>query len=159
MNIEQTGALALILTPHGRLLLAPERDAPMLAETVHVRLAGAFTRSTGHGLWHLGAGEVSSALPPTFAWWRDFSARYVSALCATTETDESGCVVGIPAARELDELLTNAPLMTGSEYLTSDVLLSLWDELVAGSLVLYFMLHGSTQNCIDACLVTLPLRF
>lgn len=134
MNTEKTGALAPILTPHGHLLLAPERDAPNLAEPIHVRLVDAFTRSTGCGLLHLGAAEVGSALPPTFAWWRDFSARYVTVLCATTQAvttraGESDCVIAAPAAEDLDELLVNAPPMTGSEYLTADVLIALWGEL------------------------------
>lgn len=98
MNTEKPGALALILTPHGCLLLASERDAPILAEPIYVRLVDAFARSTGHGLLHLGAAEVGSALPLTFAWWRDFSARYVTALCATTDAGESDSVIAAPAA-------------------------------------------------------------
>ena len=96
MNTEKPGALAPILTPHGRLLLAPEHDAPALAEALHARLVNAFSRSAGHGLLHLGAAEVGSALPPAFAWWRDFSARYVTALCATTEAGDSA--IATPAA-------------------------------------------------------------
>jgi len=129
MNTKNTGALAPILTPHGHLLLASERDAPLLAEALHARLLDSFTRSTGHGLLHLGAAEVGSALPPTFAWWRDFSARYVTELCATAEAGESGCVIAAPAALDIDELITNAPPMTGVEYLTADVLIALWGEL------------------------------
>jgi superfamily II DNA or RNA helicase len=129
MNIEKASALALIITPHGRLLLAPEGDAPILAEALHSRLVDSFTRSTGHGLLHLGAAEVGSVLPPTFAWWRDFSARYVTALCATTEAGESDCSIAVPVAQDLDELVANAPPMTGAEYLTADVLVALWNEL------------------------------
>ena len=118
MNIEKTGALAPILTPNGRLILAPDQDAPILAEPIRVKLVEAFTRNMGHGLLHLGADTVGSALPPAFAWWRDFSARYVTALCATTEAGESDCVIAAPAAQELDELLLNVTPMTGAEYLT-----------------------------------------
>jgi superfamily II DNA or RNA helicase len=131
MNIEKTGALAPILTPHGRLMLVPDQDAPILAEPIRVKLVGAFTRNMGHGLLHLGADAVGSALPPTFAWWRDFSARYVTALCATTEAGESDYIIAAPATQELDELLLNVPPMTGAEYLTADVLLALWNELDA----------------------------
>ncbi|HEY4732243.1 MAG TPA: ATP-dependent helicase, partial [Gammaproteobacteria bacterium] len=120
MNTENLGALAPILTPHGRLLLAAERDAPILAEALRARLADAFTRSAGHGLLRLGAAEVGSALPPAFAWWRDFSAHYVTALCATTEAGENDCVIAVPETQDLDEWVANAPPMTGSEYLTAD---------------------------------------
>ena len=129
MNTENLGALAPILTPHGRLLLAAERDAPILAEALRARLADAFTRSAGHGLLRLGAAEVGSALPPAFAWWRDFSAHYVTALCATTEAGENDCVIAVPETQDLDEWVANAPPMTGSEYLTADVLTALWGEL------------------------------
>jgi hypothetical protein len=50
MNIEKTGALAPILTPNGRLILAPDQDAPILAEPIRVKLVEAFTRNMGHGL-------------------------------------------------------------------------------------------------------------
>ena len=129
MNTENIGALALILTPHGHLLLAAERDAPVLTEAQHTSLLNAFTRSTGHGLLHLGAAEVGSALPPVFAWWRDFSARYVTALCATTEASVSDAVIAHPAAQVFDELVADVPPMTGAEYLTADVLIMLWGEL------------------------------
>ena len=129
MNTGNSNALALILTPHGRLLLTSEQDAPILAEPAHTRLVEAFSHSTGQGLLHLGAGEVGSALPSTFAWWRDFSARYVTALCATTEAGESDCVITAPSAQKLNDLLVNAPPMTGSEYLTAEILLALWNEL------------------------------
>ncbi len=131
MNIEKSGALALILTPHGRLTLAPDQDAPILAEPIRVILVEAFTRNMGHGLLHLGANAVRTSLPPAFAWWRDFSARYVTALCATTEAGEGDCVIAAPTTQELDELLLNVPPMTGAEYLTAEVLLALWNELDA----------------------------
>ena len=129
MNSEKHGALAPTLTPHGRLLLVAERDAPILAEALLARLVNAFNRSAGHGLLHLGAAEVGSALPSIFAWWRDFSAHYITALCATTEAGAGDCVIAHPAAQVLDEWVANAPPMTGAEYLTADVLIALWGEL------------------------------
>ena len=148
MNTEQTSALALILTPHGRLLLAPERDAPILAEATHAKLVDAFTHSTGHGLLHLGAVEVGSALPTTFAWWRDFGARYVTELCATTEASDS--VIAVPTAQDLDGLVANAPPMTGAEYLTAKVLLALWDELDTAFRVELTESGQSLQNFLKA---------
>ena len=71
-----------ILTPHGHLLLAEEEDAPVLDAQVAQRLLKSFTRGAGHGLLQLGAGEVGTALPAVFSYWREFAARYVTALCA-----------------------------------------------------------------------------
>ena len=90
-------ALAPVLTPHGRLLLAGAEDAPELAGELTRRLRKAFARGAGHGLLQLGAGEMRTALPPVLGYWREFSARYVTALCALPEVD-GGAVPPISAA-------------------------------------------------------------
>ncbi len=73
--------LGLRLTPHGHLVLKPAEDAPRMDETAAARLVEAFARGSGPGLVQLGAGEVGQILPPDFAWWRGFAARYVASLC------------------------------------------------------------------------------
>ena len=123
--------LALRLTPHGRLLIEPMSDAPELDDRTAARLSEAFSHGSGRGLLQLGAGEVGQALPPTFTWWRGFSVRYVTALClhgASTDSTSSPTDVPPPAAAELAELVLTAPIMSGSEYLTPDVLQALWTE-------------------------------
>ena len=117
--------LALLLTPHGHLLLAPDVDAPALSAPIQQRLSDAFVLGSGHGLLQLGAAEVGSVLPPAWAWWRDFSVRYVTALCATPD----GAVVAVPHAQLLDALVATAPPIVGAEYLTADVLTALWVDL------------------------------
>ncbi len=76
---------------------------------------------------HLGTAEIGRILPPAWAWWRDFAARYVTALCATPEGGEIAVVT--PAAKDFDALIVDAPPMTGGEYLTPDVLATLWGEI------------------------------
>ena len=66
----------------------PEDDAPLLAEEIRLRLGSSFALGAGHGLLHLGTAEIGRILPPAWAWWRDFAARYVTALCATPEGGE-----------------------------------------------------------------------
>ncbi len=129
-------ALVPILTPHGHLLLAPDSDAPVLAEGLQRRLTEAFARGAGHGLLQLGAGEVGTALPLALGYWRDFGARYVTAVCATPEPAEHGGAArdahsAAPPAAELEALAADAPPMTGAEYLTPQVLVALWMELDA----------------------------
>jgi len=108
--------------------------------TSAARLAGAFARGTGPGLLQLGAGEVGQALPPAFAWWRGFAARYVTALCLhALDTDAPApsrpALPGIaaPGAADLAALSLTAPMMPGSEYLTPEVLLALWAEMEAAA--------------------------
>src|ERR1035441_4503144 len=116
--------LAPVLTPHGHLSLAQEDDALALDAEVAQRLQTAFARGAGHGLLQLGASEVGTALPSVFSYWREFAARYVTALCThpslsadafDTKTVEA---VAPPLDAELEWLAMAAPLMTGSEYLT-----------------------------------------
>lgn len=44
-------------------------------------MQAAFARGAGHGLLQLGASEVGTTLPAVFSYWREFAARYVTALC------------------------------------------------------------------------------
>ena len=122
-------ALAPVLTPHGQLRLAPDGDAPPLPAALHERLVTAFALGAGQGLLQLGAAEIGNILPPTLAWWRDFAARYVTGLCATPEGAD--ITVGPPDAAVLEALIADAPPMVGSEYLTPDVLATLWEALDA----------------------------
>ncbi len=124
-----TSTLAPLLTPQGHLRLAPDADAPPLPLALQVRLTAAFAVDTGHGLLQLGASEVGCAMPPALAWWRDFAARYMAALCATPEGGE--IAVAVPDAPALNALIADLPPMTGSEYLTPDVLAKLWATLDA----------------------------
>ena len=133
-------ALVPILTPHGHLLLAPDNDAPVLEEALQRRLAESFARGAGHGLLQLGAGEVGTALPAAFGYWRDFGARYITAMCATTapaERDENAREApreeqrAPPPPQDLEALAADAPPMMGAEYLTALVLRALWAELDA----------------------------
>src|SRR3990170_2511680 len=130
---EIEGALAPVLTPHGRLILTQAEDAPALAPDLSRRLRQSFARGPGHGLLQLGAGEVGTALPPVFGYWREFGARYVTALCMLPEVEERRARAEIPAPppEELETLAAAAPPMTGAEYLTASVLRALWEGLDA----------------------------
>src|SRR3954468_6047454 len=126
--------LGLRLTPHGRLSLEDQDDGPEIDAAASIRLIDAFARGTGYGLVWLGAAEVGQALPPLFAWWRDFAALSVGSLClhaSGMEAEESRKLPNLPAptAAELSSLVLTAPIMQGAEYLIEEVLLALWDEM------------------------------
>ena len=122
-----TNTLAPLLTPHGRLLLAPDPEVSALPPEFQMRMNESFVLGAGHGLLHLGAEEIGRALPHAWVWWRDFASRYVAAVCATPESGE--LTVNAPTFDSLEALIANAPLMKGAEYLTPDVLLALWGEI------------------------------
>jgi len=120
--------LAPVLTPHGLLILRQTEEALALESKQSLRLEKAFLRGAGHGLLCLGADEVGTALPPVLSYWREFGARYVTALCALPGIGERGTkpLVPIPADGELDKMAAAVPPMTGAEYLTVSVLADLW---------------------------------
>jgi non-specific serine/threonine protein kinase len=113
---------SVALTPHGHLILFDEPGAPLIGD----RLRAAFERGSGHGLLQLGAEEAGSALPAVFAYWREFGARYVTALCTQPEGR-----IPPPSEDDLNWTVLGAPPMAGAEYLSSAVLEALWRELDA----------------------------
>ena len=123
--------LVPVLTPHGHLTLIEDRDASALEPEPAQRLQDAFVRGSGHGLLQLGASEVGVALPPVFSYWREFGARYVTAICTLPEGGARSIKRHIPSPpdAELAWLALAAPPMTGAEYLTTTVLQCLWQEL------------------------------
>jgi non-specific serine/threonine protein kinase len=123
--------LAPTLTPHGHLVLVEDSAAAAMDWEVGQRLRDAFARGPGHGLLQLGAGEVGTATPAVFSYWREFSARYVTRLCSEPDLADASVNGPItpPTDAELDSLVLNVPPMNGAEYLTPAVLGSLWLEL------------------------------
>jgi non-specific serine/threonine protein kinase len=93
----------------------------------------AFERGSGHGLLLLGAEQAGSVLPAVFGYWREFGCRYVTAVCFHGDSAVPLEKLGIapPADDELERLVLAAPPMTGSEYLTCEVLRNLWEEMDA----------------------------
>jgi superfamily II DNA or RNA helicase len=123
--------LTPVLTPQGRLFLAPQDDAPVLDQAVGARLEAAFGRGSGPGLLHLGAAEVGQVLPPVFAYWRELGSRFVTALCLRPdpEAPEGDLAPPLPPPDDLQALAAAAPLMPGAEYLTADVLRDCWTAI------------------------------
>jgi superfamily II DNA or RNA helicase len=119
--------LRLGLTPHGRLVLAPSDDTPELERGIAIRLQQAFARGSGHGVLRLGAGEVGQVLPPNFAYWREFGSRFVTTLCTQPNLDERRPALPDPP-NDLAALSAGAPMMPGAEYLTVEVLRTLWAD-------------------------------
>ncbi|WP_404300109.1 SNF2 helicase-associated domain-containing protein [Alicycliphilus denitrificans] len=124
--------LALALSPAGHLSCRLEPEAAPLPEALHDGIAAAFAQGAGPGLLHLGGVCVASALPPAWAWWRDWAVRYFTALCTTQPGDEGAtAAVPPPDAAALRAQLLNAPPMAGAEYLSVEVLLALWQSIKA----------------------------
>src|SRR6266436_3380866 len=120
--------LAPVLTPRGLLILRQMEEVLASESEQNSRLEEAFLQGPGHGLLCLGADEVGSTLPPLLSYWREFGARYVTALCALPDIAEGGSKppVPVPPNDELYKIVAAVPPMTGAEYLTVAVLADLW---------------------------------
>jgi non-specific serine/threonine protein kinase len=143
-------AFTLLLTPQGHLLLASDPDDQPLPAELQRFLADTFALGAGHGLLHLGARQIGTALPPVLAWWRDFASRYVTLLCATTE--DAAIVVAPPGEPMLNAMIADAPPMRGAEYLTARVLRTLLSGLdTALRAELAASKQTSLQDFLKAC--------
>ena len=130
-NVVNTDGLTLCLTPHGHLVLRPTNDGSELDAGGAERIKVAFARGPGHGLLWLGAAEVGTALPPVFAYWSQFGARFMTALCTRPAVEEGSEVQPPPPLTDAERrsLAAAAPVMPGAEYLTAEVLHALWDRI------------------------------
>jgi hypothetical protein len=120
---------SLRLTPRGHLLFMVTEDVFQPSAALSRRLESAFARGSGHGLLELGAGEVGTALPADFSYWRDFAARLVTTICTHPDFEAHNAPIPAPAFAELEVLAAAAPPMTGAEYITASVLERLWTEI------------------------------
>ena len=127
MQQGQTTLNSFFLTPNGHLLPALDADAPELSVALQRALLDAFEKSSAHALLHLAASQVGVVLAPVLGWWRDFAARYVTAVCASSD----GTVIDVvtPDDEVFDALIADLPPMRGSEYLTSAVLGVFWTAI------------------------------
>jgi hypothetical protein len=137
-------SLTLALSPHGHLVLSHEEGAPSLDAALARRLRDAFDRGPGHGLLQLGADEAGTALPPVYSYWREFGARYVTALCTLPDVEAPTQKLRVPhpPEQELSWMALAVPPMVGAEYLTAAVLSALWLQLDAA-----FRLELSESAC------------
>src|SRR5438067_977652 len=107
---------SLALTPRGHLLLTDaEGTSGPAAAHLSRTVEGAFARGSGHGLLELGTGEVGTALPAEFSYWRDFAARLITTICTHPDLDTRQGSIPVPPLAELEILAAAAPPMDGAE--------------------------------------------
>lgn len=118
-----------------------------LESAVSDRLIEAFSTGTGHGLFHLGAVELGTSLPPVFAFWREFGHLFLVGLCALSDVEEQRAKLEVECPREaVLALVDTAPPMKGGEYLSSAILETLWDEISTACRQELAAFHGSVQE-------------
>ncbi len=117
----------LQLTPHGLVMPLPYEDDERWASGVVSR----FSEHEAAGLVALAAGNVPHHVKASVSFWHDIAAEFLQALCHVPETEKfTHNSVEPPATGLLTEWVLNAPPMQGAEYITPDVLNSVWQRML-----------------------------
>lgn len=121
--------IKLGLSPSGTLHLIMDADIGQ-SDAWTKKLIAAFTCTHCEGLFFLAAGKHTELLDPTLSYWREFASHYMTRLCQVPETANSKIEpIELPTEAELAELLLIVPPMQGAEYLSLEVLKTLWEQL------------------------------
>lgn len=132
MNEQNSNSIKILgLSPRGNLyLLALSQDEINHQAIDDIKITDAFHSNQNEGLLALVAIRDVNTLPASLVYWRDFAARYFSALCHLPSTDSKE-IEPIPLLSEIDleQLVLSIPPMPGAEYCTSNVLNQIWQNL------------------------------
>ena len=131
LTADSTPNLTLLLTPAGHLLCQPQSGAPPLPPGMGAACAAAFAQGAGAGLLYLGGSHPAQALPPVWAYWRDFAGRFFTQLCTLAGDADIQADLAAPDALALEDWLLNLPPMTGAEYASAPLLRQWWQAMQA----------------------------
>ena len=126
------GTLLCGLTPSGCVEVHPGSldEGPGLSTVVQRRIIDAFNAGHGHGVLHLGAGELGTDLHPTLSYWRDIGRSFVARICGALDpTDPTSLVIPVPDPDEIAAFSEAVPPMRGAELLTPALLGDLWTDI------------------------------
>jgi hypothetical protein len=165
--------LNLSISPSGRLccepeLLTDEENVARIAvdDSIAEQLLASFRKSTASALLQLAGTSVKVTLPLEFVFWRNWTHRFLKAVSQlddehfadmekfarsgkTAFTAKSGhSTLNPPDELALAVLVSEAPPMRGLEFLTSEVLRSLWDELLVEFLARAHLTDGGCRQLL-----------
>ncbi len=130
--------LIAVLLPDGRLQLeweSADKGINKSSSLLEQEIFSAHSEQKGGSpdaswLLRLGFSDKSIPLSPSLDFWRRFSGLFAHHLRLTPELETLRHQAQVPLAEQkLDALLNSIPAMTGGEYLSPDLLASLWPEL------------------------------
>lgn len=118
--------IELSLSPEGFVYLNQDHESIHPDFNTNLQL---FSNNPSLGLLHLGLRDFASPLPSTFSFWQSFSRLFISTVCKLPA--ESGVIehIPLPSKDEFQLLLAQAPFMQGAEYLSEELLATLWSRL------------------------------
>ena len=112
------------LTPTGQLRWVSESPSASSLKG----LEEAFGRDWREGLFVLSAEKQDPVDSQTLRYWQNIANRYLTELCHIPESEKTISVAS-PGEGAYSTWLLTAPPMVGGEYLSVDMLRSVWDEL------------------------------
>ena len=118
--------ITIRLSPQNKLILDIS-DPEEVSEFKN--LTQAFTRDWQEGLFSLGARKDPVPWTPVTGFWVDIASYYLTRICHLPPT-EPELSIDRPSKEKLDVWVESAPPMTGGEYLNTDNLALIWDQLV-----------------------------
>jgi non-specific serine/threonine protein kinase len=123
----------LILTPSGHVALVDgaEPAAVELPGALAESLRRAYGVSPSELLLQLSTAAQQQPLAPAFKFWGGFAERYLTALCHIPESVEGRLEPVALPAETVAGMLEAPPPFRGAEYLASETLTRIWDEMDA----------------------------
>jgi superfamily II DNA or RNA helicase len=124
---EDLTPLALAISPSGTVHLDPRAPPEGCAPAALTReITSDLARGAGLALLQLAARHPGETLPPSVAFFRDVGSLFLARACAAPDGGKSQA-----PAEELARLVSQAPPMSGGEYLRVATLEALWSDLDA----------------------------
>ena len=125
MTSEENQPLSLSILPSGHLCLynGPESQET-LTSSIAAKIQEIFDKNASTGLLRLGITNFEEPLPPTFAFWQNFSKLFITAVCKLAGLNQISAkdlnTLSL-ADGDIDELLMQAPFMRGGEFSVSQI--------------------------------------
>ena len=130
MDVESTLSGELRVTPSGRVLPAGNTDVHSHWPAGLFKVLRTLEKSQAEGLFELAASPANDKLPASLSFWQNFARRYLTELCHTPESSSREIVPIVPPdLSSLEKILASAPPMLGAEYLNTEVLEAIWEEV------------------------------
>ena len=128
LTFPHPSAHGLCLSPLGELFWDGGLELP---DALRRPLEKACRARPAEGLLLLAGKLGETELPETLRFWREFTKRYLVALCHLPRLREDGWQGGpaLPAPALLAEIIASAPPGPGMEYLSESVLAGIWESL------------------------------
>lgn len=115
-------------------LIALSPSGSLVCHAAKGPLHKAFARNEMEGLLALLETTADNTIADgSITFWREIVMAFVRALCHVPEGTGSGFKLNAPDPAQLSEWILNSPPMTGGEYLSPEILRSIWQRLENGT--------------------------